>query len=97
MIRNPPCDTKNSDHTALLPVKLVSLLEHDSYISKRARLLCVRDKLQRVVLRGADRYDAHSCQSSLDIFKTKNDCNIMKDIKRTIFQAFSLAFSKLLL
>ena len=50
--------------------------------------------MQRVVLRDADRNDAHSCQSSLDIFKTKIDCNIMKDIKRTIFQAFSPAFFK---
>ena len=53
--------------------------------------------MQRVVLRDADRNDAHSCESSVDIFKTKIDCNIMKDIKRTIFQAFSPAFSKILL
>ena len=33
----------------------------------------------------ADRNDTHSCQSSLDIFKTKIDCNIMKDIKKTLF------------
>ena len=41
--------------------------------------------MQCVVLRDADRNDAHSCQSSVDIFKIKIDCNIMKDIKKNYF------------
>ena len=95
MTRNPPCDTKTRIIQLYYQYNLCRFWNMTVIFQSAA--VVVRARLKRVVLRDADRNDAHSCQSSLDIFKTKIDCNMMKDIKRTIFQAFSPAFSKLLL
>ena len=57
MTRNPLCDTKKLCHTALLPVQLVHLLEHEVVLQRPGGCYVWEIKMLRIALIDADNND----------------------------------------
>ena len=97
MIRNPPCDMKTRIIQLYYQYNLRRFWNM-IVIFQSARGCCACETNCNALYYAMPMDTTHIVVNQAWIFfKTKIDCNIMKDIKRTIFQAFSPAFSKLLL